>query len=235
MAAVLAGTVRAPLTAVLLLFEMTRDYRIVLPLMASVGLCVWIVEQLQYPQGQPMSSEAGILERIKIAEVMNSHPMSFRSSMPVLQAAQVLTSGYFHSALIMDGAHQLVGIITTQDIEQNLSNRLNSLTVSEICSRDLLCAYADESLADALRRMETRDIRQLPVVDRNINGRVLGIVDRQTISTAYSTALTKQAIADKIAANKVELTNIIETEPISNSIPPKDQVLLTAEQESTKS
>jgi len=46
MAAVLAGTVRAPLTSVLLLFEMTRDYRIVLPLMAAVGLCAWILDQL---------------------------------------------------------------------------------------------------------------------------------------------------------------------------------------------
>jgi H+/Cl- antiporter ClcA len=44
MAAVLAGSARAPLTAILLLFELTRDYRIVLPSMAAVGLSVWLVE-----------------------------------------------------------------------------------------------------------------------------------------------------------------------------------------------
>ena len=44
MAAVLAGSARAPLTAILLMFELTRDYRIVLPLMAAVGLSVWLVE-----------------------------------------------------------------------------------------------------------------------------------------------------------------------------------------------
>lgn len=234
MAAVLAGTVRAPLTAVLLLFEMTRDYRIVLPLMAAVGLCVFIVELIQPQQGKRMTSEADILEKIKIAEVMNSHPMSFRASMPVLQAAQVLTSGYFHSALVMDSAHQLIGIITTQDIERNLTKSFNILTVKDICSRDLLYTHADESLADALRRMETRDLRQLPVVDRNIISRVLGIVDRQTITTAYSTALTKQAIADKIAANKANNPNIIESESILSPIIAKDQVLLGSEQESTK-
>jgi H+/Cl- antiporter ClcA len=234
MAAVLAGTVRAPLTAVLLLFEMTRDYRIVLPLMAAVGLCVWMVELLNPLQGKQIATETDILQNIKIAEVMNSHPMSFRASMPVLQAAQVLTSGYFHSALVMDSSHQLIGIITTEDIERSLNKHLNSLTVGDVCSRDLLYSHADESLADALRRMETRDIRQLPVVDRNIITRVLGIVDRQTITTAYSTALTKQAIADKIAAYKTELPNIIEPESPS-LIPPKDQVLLLPEQESLKS
>jgi H+/Cl- antiporter ClcA len=237
MAAVLAGTVRAPLTAVLLLFEMTRDYRIVLPLMAAVGLCVWMVELLNPLQGKQIATEVDILQNIKIAEVMNSHPMSFRASMPVLQAAQVLTSGYFHSALVMDSSHQLIGIITTEDIERSLNKHLNSLTVSDVCSRDLLYTHADESLADALRRMETRDIRQLPVVDRNIITRVLGIVDRQTITTAYSTALTKQAIADKIAAYKTELLNVPNIiEPESPSlIPPKDQVLLLPEQESLKS
>jgi len=237
MAAVLAGSVRAPLTAVLLLFEMTRDYRIVLPLMAAVGLCVWMVELLNPLQGKQIATEVDILQNIKIAEVMNSHPMSFRASMPVLQAAQVLTSGYFHSALVMDSSHQLIGIITTEDIERSLNKHLNSLTVSDVCSRDLLYTHADESLADALRRMETRDIRQLPVVDRNIITRVLGIVDRQTITTAYSTALTKQAIADKIAAYKTELLNVPNIiEPESPSlIPPKDQVLLLPEQESLKS
>lgn len=45
-AAVLAGTVRAPLTAILLLFEMTRDDRVVLPVMAAVGLCVWLRERI---------------------------------------------------------------------------------------------------------------------------------------------------------------------------------------------
>lgn len=44
MAAVLAGSARAPLTSILLMFELTRDYRIVLPLMAAVGLSVWLVE-----------------------------------------------------------------------------------------------------------------------------------------------------------------------------------------------
>ncbi|AFY73933.1 chloride channel protein EriC [Synechococcus sp. PCC 7502] len=234
MAAVLAGTVRAPLTAVLLLFEMTRDYRIVLPLMAAVGLCAWMVEQIYPQQGKQVRAEADILQKIKIAEVMNSHPMSFRASMPVLQAAQVLTSGYFHSALVMDSSHQLVGIVTTQDIERNLSKRLNLMTVSEICSRDLLYTHADESLAEALRRMETRDLRQLPVVDRNITSRVLGIIERQAITTAYSTALTKQAIADKIAATKTELPNIIETEATSSMLT-KDQVLRLTEQESIKS
>jgi hypothetical protein len=51
--------------------------------------------------------------------------------------------------------------------------------------------------------MAARDLRQLPVVDRHAVKRVIGLVDRQAITTAYNTALTKQAIADRITANKI--------------------------------
>lgn len=238
MAAVLAGSVRAPLTAVLLLFEMTRDYRIVLPLMSAVGLCALIVDQLQPRQvsglglkGNLADEGMDVLNKIKIAEVMNLHPMYFRQSMPILQAAQILTSGYFHSALVLDESHHLVGILTTQDIERalslsDLSEQLNKLTVEKVCTKQVLHTYADESLADALRRMAARDLQQLPVVDRNLTNRVVGMVDRQTINIAYSTALTKQAIADKIASSKsehppeiLELTEAIELTPPSLILP----------------
>ncbi|GAB0495227.1 hypothetical protein MMPV_006526 [Pyropia vietnamensis] len=51
MAAVLAGVFRAPLTASILLFEMTRDFRIVLPLLAAVGIASWMVDAASTPRG----------------------------------------------------------------------------------------------------------------------------------------------------------------------------------------
>jgi predicted transcriptional regulator len=150
---------------------------------------------------------------------MTVQPLTFKYSMPMLQAAQVFTSGYFHSALIVDDSHHLLGILTTRDIERalsmpNSSHQINKLTVQEICTKEVLHSFADESLADAIRRMATRDLQQLPVVDRNSTSRVVGMVDRQAIVAAYTNALTKQAIADKIASNKAELLsipNIIES------------------------
>lgn len=112
---------------------------------------------------------------------------------------------------MVDDAHHLIGILTTQDIERALSfpyaNNFATLSVQEVCTKEILYTYADESLADALRRMDARDLRQLPVVDRNLTSRVVGMVDREAINNAYSMALTKQAIADKIASNKSELLN----------------------------
>ncbi len=218
MAAVLAGTVRAPLTSVLLLFEMTRDYRIVLPLMAAVGLCAWVLDQIDtskpdrlITQWSDSPADIEVLEKIKIAEVMTLNPASIKYSMPLLQAAQFITSGYHHSALVFDDANHLQGILTTQDIKRLLSTPesdrpLEEMTAQNICTREVICTFADESLAEALKRMATRDLRQMPVVDRHQPKRVIGMVDRLAITTAYNTALTKRAIAARITAIKPTVT-----------------------------
>ena len=74
--------------------------------------------------------------------------------------------------------------------------------MENICTSQVVCTYADESLAEALKRMATRDLRQMPVVDRNQPKRVIGMVDRLAITTAYNTALTKRAIAARMTAIK---------------------------------
>ncbi len=225
MAAVLAGTIRAPLTAVLLLFEMTRDYRIVLPLTAAVVLCVWLTEQWQprqvsdYDFGTALDPNS-ILANIKISEIMTRSPLQFNYSMPILPAAQILANSYFHSALIINESHELVGILTSQDIERILlrpNEQLRKLSVSEVCTREVLFAYADESLVDALRRMAARDLHQLPIIDREHQGQILGIIDRQAITNAFSNVLTKQVITQKIASSKAE------------QIPPKPMLELPPE------
>ena len=229
MAAVLAGTIRAPLTSVLLLFEMTRDYRIVLPLMAAVGLCAWVLDQIDTSKADRMimqwsdlPADIEVLEKIKIAEVMSLNPASVKYSMPLMQAAQFITSGYHHSALVLDDINHLQGILTTQDLKRSLSAPigdplLEELTIENICTRDVVCTFADESLADALKRMATRDLRQMPVVDRHQPKRVIGMVDRLAITTAYNTALTKRAIAARITAAKSNVSVANNTSALVNN------------------
>jgi signal-transduction protein with cAMP-binding, CBS, and nucleotidyltransferase domain len=193
---------------------MTRDYRIVLPLMAAVGLCAWVLDQIDTSRSDRMimqwsdlPADIEVLEKIKIAEVMTLNPASVKYSMPLLQAAQFITSGYHHSALVLDDVNHLQGILTTQDVKRVLSAptsdpSFEEMTVQNICTSDVICTFADESLAEALKRLATRDLRQMPVVDRNQPKRVIGMVDRLAITTAYSTALTKRAIAARITATK---------------------------------
>lgn len=243
MAAVLAGTVRAPLTSVLLLFEMTRDYRIVLPLMASVGLCSWLTAQMQLPNAQifnwgiqlnDATEDISLLEEIRVSAVMTLNPPTVKHSMSLLQASQVMTSGYHHSVMVVDDSNNLVGILTNQDVKRILANPdqcflLENITAGSVCTSEVLHTYADESVVNALKRMAIRDLRQLPVVDRQSHNRIVGVVDKLMIATAYESALARSAITDHIKQIKENRANQVKPVPIptgisggtSNGIPAK--------------
>lgn len=220
MAAVLAASVRAPLTAILLLFELTRDYRIILPLMAAVGLSVWLIEHLrpivhQTTSVQPTElkeepdQNTELLSHLLVSQAMHQNFLTLNEGLSVIEGGLTLTEHQAHSALVMDNDNKLKGIVTLQDInrvlstweqsgafsqKKNISSRPTCQTLSEICTKEILSAYEDESLADAQLRMATRGLRQLPVVAREDGTHVLGLLEQDKIAMACSLAVTKATL-----------------------------------------
>jgi H+/Cl- antiporter ClcA len=215
MAAVLAGSARAPLTSILLLFELTRDYRIVLPLMAAVGLSIWLVERLQpTPEAGQNLQQLGLnFEKGQNAEILRSLPVSeamhppgtmFADTTTIVEAALALTSSQGRSGLVTNDSGQLVGIVTLQDLKRAIAqltaDALNeddnwiSPTLSTVCTTDILYAYPDESVAEALDRMAARGLHQLPVVERDNIHQVLGVLERDGIDLACNVAATRQVL-----------------------------------------
>jgi H+/Cl- antiporter ClcA/CBS domain-containing protein len=222
MAAVLAASARAPLTAILLLFELTRDYRIILPLMAAVGLSAWLIERFKplsqnasalQASGLNMQSDESLdlLRQLPVYQVMHQNFLSLPASMSVIQAGLTLTRHQSRSALVVDEMNELLGIVTLQDIRRGISQGeeptkegidLTMMSdgvpsgqrVGDICTHNLLFAYSDETTSEAIARMAARGLRQLPVVDRSDPKHVLGLLEQDQISLAYSLAMTRQAL-----------------------------------------
>jgi H+/Cl- antiporter ClcA/CBS domain-containing protein len=217
MAAVLAGSVRAPLTAILMLFELTRDYRIVLPLMAAVGLSVWLVERIkptldananlqQIGLPELKDEKVELWQQMLVADAMHAYPKKLSATLGVLEAAVAMTRERIRSALIIDDdAGKLVGILSLEDIKrtlalwQNLPNSsteiqeyLSSQKLIDICTTDILYAWEDEPLSEALDRMALRGLHQLPVVAKDNPDFILGLLEREQIElTCNLTAITK--------------------------------------------
>lgn len=225
MAAVLAASVRAPLTAILLLFELTRDYRIILPLMAAVGLSVWLIERLKpiahnIPTVQPTelkaepNQDAEMLHHLTVKEAMQPEFVSMAGSLSALDGGLILTRQQVRSALVLDEANRLIGIVTLQDVNRAIAALESGsvlpikpaddtpLTIADICTKTVLVAYQDELLADAKDRMAARGLRQLPVVDREDANLVLGMLDQDQIALACSLAITQQALQRQNLASK---------------------------------
>jgi H+/Cl- antiporter ClcA/CBS domain-containing protein len=216
MAAVLAASVRAPLTAILLLFELTRDYRIVLPLMAAVGLSVWLVERIK-PTSNSSSNlqqiglsdlkdeQAEIAQQIMVEEAMHPCPKKLLATMQVIEAALEMIRDRARSALVVNEVGQLVGIVSLEDInralcawqnypdsseevKRNLSNQM----LKDICTTDILYAWQDELLSEALDRMAVRGLHQLPVVARDNPEQILGLLEREEIALTCKVAVMRR-------------------------------------------
>lgn len=216
MAAVLAGAVHAPLTAIILLFEMTNDYRIILPVMFAVAISLFVSRRLQeesvYELGlarKGIRLERGrdveVLEGITVSEVMQKSGNSLKDTDTLAHAAEVLMRTRHHGLPVVNEAGALMGILTVQDLERGQSEAGKMLkTVGQYCTRELLTAFPDETIGTALRRMGARDIGRLPVVARDDMTKLLGVLRRSDLVRAYDIALSRRA-AFRHRAHQVRL------------------------------
>ncbi len=203
MAAVLAGTVHAPLTATILLFEMTNDYRIILPVMFAVAVSLIISQRIQrdsiYLTGLARHGirldrgrDIEVLQTITVGEAMQTDTLTLPESTNLTEAAEILARTRHHGLPVVDEIDNLTGILTVQDIESVDETRREATTVGQACTHELLVAYPGESLSSALQRMGHSDVGRLPVVDRNYPRKLLGMLRRADVIRAYDIALTRR-------------------------------------------
>ncbi len=235
MAAVLAASVRAPLTAILLLFEMTRDYHIALPLMAAVGLSIWLIEQLHPPAIYPSvrqaslraNGEAGPNIGLTVEEVMVAPSLLLLQDTPVREALDSLVQEKCHSALVVDGQKRLRGILTLQDLERALARKegaeLAELKVQEVSQSPVLTAFPDEAVVVAAEPMYEYDLRQLPVVSREDPEQILGLLDRERVLLSQELQSVRQALEPEIpSAGGTSGENGIPVQPTHPSAAPAE-------------
>ena len=211
MAAVLAGSVKAPLTAIALLFELTQNYLIILPLMCAVGGCVWVVGLIQEQQDteglnlQQMGinlkrqDDREVLEQTSVAQMMSTNYLALPESLSVLEAGEKMVAHKCHTALVRDSSEQLIGIVSIADIKTSLSVQHSEeldirRSLQDICTREILCVYPDEALAVASERMGARGLYLLPVVDRDNPRQVLGVISQEQIGLASDLISTKKVL-----------------------------------------
>jgi CIC family chloride channel protein len=203
MAAVLAGSVHAPLTAVILLFEMTNDYRIILPLMFAVVVSMVLSQRLvrdsAYTLGLARKGirlergrDVDVLETITVADIMQPPPLTLSVDDPVERVAAIFAETRHHGLPVLNERGELAGILTTQDLARAQDRDTSRLRAGDIHTRDLIAAYPDESIGQALRRMGGRDIGRMPVVSRTQPRQLVGWLRRSDLLRAYDVALTKR-------------------------------------------
>ena len=197
MAAFVASTTRATLTAIVLLFEMTATYEIILPLMLSCvvadAVCYTLSEHSCYTSklarrgiNIDLGAEQDLMRMIKVEDAMTEEVMTITPERPLEVALQIIEDTGHMSLPVVNDMNELSGIITWADIHIAALRHERHLTVGDYCVTDLITITPSESLAQALDSLGYREISHLPVVDKSNRLKLLGIITKGDIIKAYN-------------------------------------------------
>ena len=218
MSAVFGAASRAPITAILTLFEMTRDYDTMLPLMLSTVISTVVARQL-FDESiytvklsrRGIDVDAGrdlnLMSTIRVREAMTpiEDMTTVTPATPLTELAQIFDETHLHGLAVIDQHDRLLGVVTLNDLEQAQAQRRMSGEVHDIYSRGVHTVFPDSTLEEALRHFGALDVGRIPVVDRKDPHRIIGVLRRGDIVSAYSLAyLDEQARLAHMDRGKLE-------------------------------
>lgn len=204
MAATFAGAARAPMAAILIVFEMSNDYRLILPLMIA-SVVATLAAELMFRESiytlklkqKGITLQRGrvvdVLQGVQVEEVV-SKPYSLRASQTLEEAERQFARLGRRTLPVVDGRARLVGIFALVDLNAAVEQDVPwSTPVGNLATplAQLSIAYPDETAGEVLTRMSSRGLSVLPVLSRRA-GRLVGLVRRDDILSAYDLALARR-------------------------------------------
>ena len=200
MGAVVAGTTHGVLSAILIVYEMTDNYQIILPIMAAAGLAS-LVSQVVDPEsiyykklsrrGESIARghEMYRLEHVMVRDVMVRNFPTVKEDDNITEIIRVARShSHIETLPVMTAAGQLVGIIRAEDLHRVLDSDIapHMLNATDIASPPPTSVQPSENLLEALREFGTRDIETLPVqVPDGDRKPLVGLLLREDVMRRY--------------------------------------------------
>jgi CIC family chloride channel protein len=215
--AFLAASTHAPITAIFLLFEMTGNHLIIIPIMLAsiIGTAVaskfnpdsidtvdLTREGIDIHEGR----EIAIMKSIRVGKVITEEVDFISEKANVNQLLEIFqtTKDSFYFPVVDETGH-MIGIISLQDVKGVLHDkelRLSS-TVGDICTRDVLTLTPDDNLYTAMTYFDVRGIAEIPVVESPEDQWVVGMLKRRDVVDAYNREVLIKGISERSASIKL--------------------------------
>jgi CIC family chloride channel protein len=208
MGAVFAGVVRAPITSVLIIFEMTGSYGLILPLMIAnmtsyaiakhyrgtpIYEALLVQDNIHLPhRTKPAPHE---LEKLTVAEAMTPDPTVIDAELSLDSALEKVRTLNFPVLPVVEQDGRCVGLITRARLERNIAEKSAALTVGEVTSPATF-AYPDWTLSHAIVEMNHARVIKLCVVERNSHHKLVGILTMSDIVRVQAEILDQKENPD---------------------------------------
>lgn len=190
MGAFLASVARTPITAVVMVFEMTAGYTHILPIMLSAAIADLIAEKLNHRPiyaslivNQVKSPEAKLLSSLLVKNYMKTDLVCFSSNMTISMVQEKIKNYSFKTYPVKNDKNKLLGLITKSDIEDAIFQGVDMNTeINKLMNPSPVTIEPSENLYIAYFRLHSNNAQCLVVVDKN--NKIKGLITRQDINKA---------------------------------------------------
>ena len=203
MGAAFAAVVGAPMTSVIMIFELTQDYHIILALMVANTISYTLARRWDpEPLYSSLSTQEGVqlpnhetehlLHEIHVADAMITDVKTMGANVTVKDAIERIEEIGFTGLPVMNAAGRMAGIVSESDLRQAQgAGRENEAVIEAATTSYVIHAHPDQSLDSAMAKIGARQISRLPVVSREDPALLLGIITVEDVMNAFGEALAK--------------------------------------------
>ncbi len=201
MGAMFAAVVRCRFTSLIIIFEMTGNYSLILPLMAGNMIAFFIAKHFQ-----PVSIYSALLlqdgislrklpayrgakdyRKLPVQSIMTHEVFALESEATAHGSLRKIAQEdrKFHAYPVVDAAGKLAGVLTKHELEETAGET----TLGQLCEgREVVSVTLDSSIRDAANRMIVRNFQQVPVVSQADSGKLLGWLTLNDIARQQNAA-----------------------------------------------
>ncbi|MDY7031367.1 MAG: chloride channel protein, partial [Thermodesulfobacteriota bacterium] len=211
MGAFFAGVAKVPISSLIMVCEMTGSYGLLVPLMLTSSTAYlftrrWNIYEKQVSSRVDSPAHLGdfvidILAELKVQNVMNKRKkmMLIPQDMTLREILTVVTDTTNSYFPVIDENDKMVGIMSLDDIrnvmfEEGLSELVNA---KDIAIPDVITVTPMDDLQDALRKFTLKNIEELPVVEQEDQRKVIGMLSRRDVLSAYDNELKKRRLGSQ--------------------------------------
>lgn len=208
MGAMLGAAIQAPMTAIIMIFELTNVYSVILPMMTACITATLVQKKIVKGSIYTLSlarkgidinagREMGILSGLHVEDIMETSVIAIPAATPYETILGRCLKGGADYLYVVDEKGNLEGVISFSDLKEFVfeESLRNLILAKDLCNSDVVFVTPDESLASALNKFSFIDMEQLPVVERSNGSHMLkGMIGRSHLLNAYRQEMLKHSL-----------------------------------------
>lgn len=207
--AFLSAATHAPLTGMFLLFEMTGNYLVIIPIMFASIIGTFTAKRIYRESIDTVSlsrkgidihagREGTLLSAIKVRDVMRREFTTVKKDVNLHHFIDLIIEGGGFYFPVVDNEGDMIGVISLQDVRKVMFEEYikDIVTAGQLATEDVIVLFTTDDLRIAMEKFNIKDIDEIPVVDPENTRRVVGILRRSDVMDVYNREILKKQVEE---------------------------------------